>query len=105
MLRGDDVDEADRVTRAELTTRVHEAVGLSRAESARLVEQVLEAICGALADGENVKLSGFGTFLLRDKGKRQGRNPRTGNPVEIAPRRVLSFRPSQQLRDRIADPS
>ena len=95
-------DAAARVTRAELTAHVHEQVGYSRAESARLVEDVLEQICTALARGENVKLSGFGTFLLRDKGTRRGRNPRTGESVEISSRRVLSFRPSQQLRDRIA---
>lgn len=94
-----------RVTRAELAERVHLALGLSRTESARLVEKVLEHICGALADGENVKLSGFGTFLIREKGMRRGRNPRTGEPVDIEPRRVLSFRPSQQVRERIADAS
>lgn len=95
-------DGAGRVTRAELCEKVHEAVGLSRAESSRLVEQVLERLCEALANGENVKLSGFGTFLVRQKGLRRGRNPRTGEPVDITPRRVLSFRPSQQLRERVA---
>ena len=96
-------EAAGRVTRAELTNRVHEAIGVSRAESARLVEEVLAKICDALSEGENVKLSGFGSFILREKGNRRGRNPRTGEAVEIEARRVLSFRPSQHLRDRVAD--
>lgn len=95
-------DGAGRVTRAELTECVHKAIGLSRAECSHLVEAVLDEICAALERGENVKLSGFGTFLLRDKGLRRGRNPRTGDPVDITPRRVLTFRACQQLRERIA---
>ena len=84
---------------------LHRRVGLSRADSARMVEQILEKMCGALADGENVKISGFGTFVLRDKGERIGRNPKTGVEVPIAPRRVLTFRASQMMRDRIAGAS
>src|SRR3546814_11079536 len=80
---------------------IHREVGLSRADSARMVESILGRMCGALADGENVKISGFGTFVLRDKGERIGRNPKTGVEVPIAPRRVLTFRASQIMRDRI----
>jgi len=90
------------LTRADLADALHRDVGLSRAESAGLVEQILSNMCSALADGENVKISGFGTFVLRDKGQRVGRNPKTGVEVPIAPRRVLTFRASQMLRQRIA---
>ena len=91
-----------RVTRAELCSRVHDEMGLSRADCSELVESMLDEICAALERGENVKLSNFGSFLLRDKNLRMGRNPRTGVSVEIAPRRVLTFRPSQHMRDRVA---
>lgn len=93
---------AGTLTRADLADALHRDVGLSRAESAGLVEQILANMCGALASGENVKISGFGTFVLRDKGQRVGRNPKTGIEVPIAPRRVLTFRASQMLRQRIA---
>jgi integration host factor subunit alpha len=93
---------AGTLTRADLADVVHRNLGLSRAESAQFVERVLHHMCGALADGENVKISGFGSFLLRDKGQRIGRNPKTGIEVPIAPRRVMTFRASQILRDRIA---
>jgi len=89
------------LTRAELAESLHRAVGLSRAESASMVEQILSSMCNALSEGENVKISGFGSFILRDKGERVGRNPKTGVEVPIAPRRVLTFRASQMLRDRI----
>ncbi|GAA4216182.1 integration host factor subunit alpha [Sphingomonas endophytica] len=89
------------MTRADLAESLHKQVGLSRADSSRLVEQILDNMCGALAKGENVKISGFGTFVLRDKGERIGRNPKTGVEVPIAPRRVLTFRASQMMRDRI----
>jgi integration host factor subunit alpha len=91
------------LTRADLSEALHHQVGLSRADSAKLVEQILEHMCAALAEGENVKISGFGTFVLRDKGERVGRNPKTGVEVPIAPRRVLTFRASQMMRDRIVD--
>jgi integration host factor subunit alpha len=90
------------LTRADLADVVHRNLGLSRAESASFVERVLHHLCRALADGENVKISGFGSFILRDKGERIGRNPKTGVEVPIAPRRVMTFRASQILRDRIA---
>ncbi|MEH3035320.1 MAG: integration host factor subunit alpha [Sphingomonas adhaesiva] len=93
--------EAGTLTRADLSESLHRGVGLSRADSARLVEQILDKMCHALSQGENVKISGFGTFVLRDKGERVGRNPKTGVEVPIAPRRVLTFRASQMMRDRI----
>ena len=95
------MSEAGTLTRADLAEVVHRQVGLSRAESAKLVEQVLGHMCHALANGENVKISGFGSFVLRDKGERMGRNPKTGVEVAIEPRRVLTFRASQVMRDRI----
>lgn len=89
------------LTRADIALAVHQQVGLSRAESAALVEEVLRHVSDALVRGENVKLSSFGSFMLRKKGQRIGRNPKTGVEVPIEPRTVLSFRPSQLLRDRI----
>lgn len=91
------------LTRADLAEAVHDTVGLSRADSSDMVESVLSHMCGALADGENVKISGFGSFVLRDKGERIGRNPKTGVEVPIAPRRVMTFRASQSVRQRIID--
>ena len=93
---------AGTLTRADLADVVHRKLGLSRAESASFVERVLHHMCHALSDGANVKISGFGSFILRDKGQRVGRNPKTGIEVPIAPRRVMTFRASQILRDRIA---
>jgi integration host factor subunit alpha len=93
--------KAGTLTRADLSDVVHTEIGLSRAESANIVERILHHMCAALADGQNVKISGFGSFILRDKGERIGRNPKTGVEVPIAPRRVLTFRASQIMRDRI----
>jgi integration host factor subunit alpha len=90
------------LTRADLSDVVHRKLGLSRAESANMVERMLHHMCAALSDGENVKISGFGSFILRDKGERVGRNPKTGVEVPIAPRRVMTFRASQTMRDRVA---
>lgn len=90
------------LTRADISGRLHQEIGLSRSESAHMVESILDHMTGALLGGENVKLSGFGTFVLRDKGERIGRNPKTGVEVPILPRRVMTFRASHQLRDRIA---
>jgi integration host factor subunit alpha len=90
------------LTRAELADAVHGKMGLSKADAARMVESVLGKISDALTDGENVKLSGFGTFILRDKRQRVGRNPKTGIEVPITPRRVVTFRASQSLRQRVA---
>ncbi|MDR6114350.1 MULTISPECIES: integration host factor subunit alpha [unclassified Sphingomonas] len=89
------------LTRADLAESLHQEMGLSRSDSAEVVEQILVEMCDALSRGENVKISGFGTFVLRDKGERIGRNPKTGIEVPIAPRRVLTFRASQMMRDRI----
>ena len=89
------------LTRADLSDVVHQEIGLSRAESANIVERILHHMCAALANGQNVKISGFGSFILRDKGERVGRNPKTGVEVPIAPRRVLTFRASQIMRERI----
>jgi integration host factor subunit alpha len=89
------------LTRADLADELHHSIGLSRAESADLVEQVLGAISDALISGQNVKLSSFGSFMLRKKGLRVGRNPKTGVEVPIQPRTVLTFRPSQLLRQKI----
>ncbi len=95
------MDTAGTLTRADLADALHREVGLSRADSSKLVEQILEHMCDALSNGRNVKISGFGSFVLRDKGERVGRNPKTGVEVPIAPRRVLTFRASQMMRDRI----
>ncbi len=89
------------VTRAQLSEMVYQEVGLSRNESAQLVEVVLEEISSCLERGENVKLSSFGSFLVRDKGGRMGRNPKTGDEVPITPRKVLVFRPSNVLKDMV----
>ncbi len=89
------------LTRADLAEALHKQVGLSRTESSQVVEQILRHLCEALSNGDHVKISGFGTFMLRDKGERVGRNPKTGEEVPIAPRRVLTFRASQMMRERI----
>lgn len=94
---------AGTLTRADLAEALHLQIGLSRADAARMVEQILAHMCESLAKGENVKISGFGSFILRDKGGRVGRNPKTGVEVPIDPRRVLTFRASQMMRDRIID--
>jgi integration host factor subunit alpha len=92
---------AKTVTRADLTESVYRSIGLSRNESYDLVESVLEEICACLETGEDVKLSSFGTFSVQSKRQRVGRNPKTGVEAVITPRRVLSFRPSHILKDRI----
>jgi integration host factor subunit alpha len=89
------------VTRAQLAEAVYEQVGLSRNESAQLVESVLEIVTTALEAGQPVKISSFGTFAVRQKGRRIGRNPKTGVEVPILPRKVLVFRPSQVLKARV----
>ncbi len=95
--------DAGTLTRADLADVVHGEIGLSRAESASIVERILHHMCASLSEGQNVKISGFGSFILRDKGERVGRNPKTGVEVPIAPRRVLTFRASQIMRERIID--
>jgi len=86
------------VTRTELSEAIYRKVGLSRAESARLVEEVLGEISDTLVAGEDVKLSGFGNFVVRSKGERVGRNPKTGVEVPIEKRRVLIFKLSDSLK-------
>ena len=90
------------LTRADLADAINRKLGLSRAESLSMVEAILAHMSDALAGGENVKVSGFGTFMLRDKAQRIGRNPKTGVEVPITPRRVLTFRASQILKQQVA---
>jgi integration host factor subunit alpha len=89
------------LTRADLSEAVHREVGLSRTESAELVKSIIDTVAEAVVSGDRVKLSSFGTFMVRDKGGRVGRNPKTGEEVPITPRRVLVFRPSQVMKSRI----
>jgi integration host factor subunit alpha len=89
------------VTRADLAEAVYESVGLSRTESAELVERFLTLIGDALVSGQNVKLSSFGSFQVRSKNQRIGRNPKTGEEVPILPRQVLVFKPSNVLKSKI----
>jgi integration host factor subunit alpha len=91
------------VTRADLAEAVYRRLGLSRTESAAMVEMVLQEICNAIIKGESVKLSSFGSFVVRDKGERVGRNPKTGREVPIPPRRVTVFKPSNIMKQRIND--
>ena len=86
-------------TRADLTEVLHRDIGLSRSESADMVNSVLDLVSDALVEGQNVKLSSFGTFIVRSKRQRIGRNPKTGEEVPITPRRVLVFRPSQMMKN------
>ncbi len=90
------------LTRMDLSEAVFREVGLSRNESADLVETVLELMSSALVRGEQVKISSFGTFSVRDKNARVGRNPKTGEEAPITPRRVLTFRPSHLMKERVA---
>ena len=89
------------VTRADLCEAVYQRVGLSRTESAALVETVLQEMTERIVRGEALKLSSFGSFIVRAKGERIGRNPKTGEEVPISPRRVLVFKPSNVLKQRI----
>lgn len=90
------------LTRMDLSEAVFREVGLSRNESADLVESVLKHMSDALVAGNQVKISSFGTFSVREKSARVGRNPKTGEEVPIHPRRVLTFRPSHLMKDRVA---
>jgi integration host factor subunit alpha len=87
------------LTRADLSEAVHRQIGLSRSESADLVKSVLDLMSDTLVEGRTVKLSSFGTFMVRSKNGRVGRNPKTGEEVPITPRRVLVFRPSQVMKN------
>ena len=90
------------ITRSQLSEAVYQEVGLSRNESAELLESILSKISETLANEESVKISSFGSFSVRRKGQRIGRNPKTGEEVPILPRKVLVFRPSQVLKARIS---
>ena len=94
---------AKTLTRMDLSVSVFREVGLSRNESADLVESVLEKISASLVAGEQVKMSSFGTFSIRQKNARVGRNPKTGEEAPIPPRRVLTFRPSHLMKDRVSE--
>ena len=89
------------VTRSDLSEAVYREIGLSRNESAEMVETILERISQSLVTGDSVKISSFGTFAVREKGARMGRNPKTGEEVPIEPRRVLVFRPSHIMKERV----
>ena len=89
------------MTRADLAEAVYRKVGLSRTESAQIVEMVLQEVCDAIVRGETVKLSSFATFQVRHKNERVGRNPKTGEEVPILPRRVMTFKASNVLKNRI----
>jgi integration host factor subunit alpha len=95
------MDDTKTITRADLAEAVYAQVGLSRNESSDLVEQLLDEMMAALVSGDNVKISSFGSFSVREKGERIGRNPKTGVEVPISPRKVLVFRASHVLKDRI----
>jgi len=89
------------VTKAEIAKIVHDRVGLSKKESGQIVEAVLDEIRNTLQSGEDVKLSGFGHFMVREKHARRGRNPKTGSDITIASRRVVTFRASQLLKQKL----
>ncbi|MEO0636312.1 MAG: integration host factor subunit alpha [Pseudomonadota bacterium] len=91
------------LTRADLSEAIYERVGLSKSESSDLVEMVIEEICDAIVRGEDVKLSSFGSFLVRHKSERIGRNPKTKEEVPILPRRVAVFKPSNVLKQKVLD--
>src|SRR5579875_3037564 len=93
--------KGETLTRADLAEAVHQEVGLTRQDCADLVERTLDLIAEALERGEIVKLSGFGVFQVRDKRARMGRNPKTGEPAAIDPRRVISFRASQVMKAKV----
>ena len=91
------------MTKADLVNAIYERVGFSKKESARIVELVFDIIKETLSDGEKIKISGFGNFVVREKRSRVGRNPQTGEEIEISARRVLTFKPSQVLRNALKD--
>ncbi len=89
------------ITRADLAEAVYEEVGLSRNETATLVEQVIDTVVDALVAGDSVKISSFASFNVRQKTQRVGRNPKTGEEVPIAPRKVIGFKASQEMKDKV----
>jgi integration host factor subunit alpha len=95
------VDTPQGMTKADLVDLIYERVGSSRKEAGEVVEAVFAIIRESLREGSRVKISGFGTFIVNHKHARRGRNPRTGAPITICSRRVLSFKPSRALKDRV----
>ncbi len=91
------------LTKADLVDAIHEKIGFSKKEAADMVELIFDTIKGALTDGDKIKISGFGNFVVREKRARTGRNPQTGQAIEISARRVLTFKPSQVLRSEVND--
>jgi integration host factor subunit alpha len=91
------------LTKADLVDSIHEKIGFSKKEAADIVELIFDTIKGALTDGDKIKISGFGNFVVREKRARTGRNPQTGQSIEISARRVLTFKPSQVLRTDVND--
>lgn len=89
-------------TKADIAEQLHKELGFSKKESKELVQEFFDVVSDSLEKGEDVKLSSFGNFVLRDKGERPGRNPKTGEEIPIAPRRVVTFKPGQKLRARVA---
>lgn len=89
------------LTKADLAEALYDQLGLNKREAKEFVEQFFDELRNALSEGHNIKLSGFGNFILRDKGERPGRNPKTGEEIPITARRVVTFRPGQKLRARI----
>lgn len=89
----------ETLTKAVLSERIHERIGVTRKEAGELVDSVLLLMQDALVEGEKIKISNFGNFTVRDKAARRGRNPQTGEPLIITRRRVMTFKPSQRLRD------
>lgn len=87
------------MTKADIVQQIYEKVGFSKKESGEIVESVFSIIKGTLEKGEHVKISGFGNFVVRDKNSRKGRNPQTGEEIEISARRVVTFKPSQVLKN------
>ncbi len=98
----DSMRSVGTLTRADLADTINRKVGLARADSLGMVEAIMAKMGAAMEAGENVKISGFGSFILRDKKQRIGRNPKTGVEVPITPRRVMTFRASSKLKDRIS---
>jgi len=87
------------MTKADLADKLYEKIGLPKKEATEIVETLFESMKSILADGESIKITGFGTFLVRKKGSRRGRNPKTGSELEIEQRRVVTFKPSLQFKD------
>ena len=97
------LEDAVALTKADLVDTIHEKIGFSKKEAADMVELIFDTIKGALTEGDKIKISGFGNFVVREKRSRTGRNPQTGQAIEISARRVLTFKPSQVLRAEVND--